>query len=118
MPAGLVLGLHVNDFEIVGNGTLVVLHVDATKASQLIGVRDIRVTLDTLRAVLFGTCEVLEIELGEATEEIRLVKIRLGRDDHVEALNTEHIILVVERIATHHHHTVGVDLSKQERWEE
>ena len=112
VPAGFVLGFQLYDLPVVGDGSLEVLLVHATEPTKLIAVADVGVAVEAECAVLFGSHVVLEVELGQSAEEIRLGEVGLGADDHVEALDAEHIVFVVEGIAPHEHDAVGVDLGE------
>ena len=63
-------------------------------------------------AVALCTREIVEVELGHATEEPRLVEIGLGRDGLIEILDGEDIVLVVEFRPSDGHQLVGIELGK------
>ena len=96
---------------IVADGILKPSLIDACKAAELVVIHHEGVSSDGLRAVLFGSLIVLQVQFGKSAEEVRGVQIGLGINHLVEILDGEHVVLKIECIASYHHHPVGVDLS-------
>ena len=61
-------------------------------------------------AVLFRASQVTQLNLGYSTVQVRLSQIRLHLDDLIEILDTEHIILIIQRIPPNRSDTIGIQL--------
>ena len=97
---------------VVVDGALVVLLADAAKTAQLILSGNVGIQPDGFRAVGLGSHIVIQVELGNATEEPGLVEKGLGGDGLVEILNGEHVVLIVESGSSGRQYTVDVVLGK------
>ena len=76
-------------------------------------VEGIGIALHSIVAVNLGPLIVLEIILCQSAVEIRFSQPGLHIDDHIEALDGEHIVLVVQSVASHQQDAVRVNLSHQ-----
>lgn len=87
VPQVLRVGGILERLVIVAYGFLELLLVDARQTAQLVEVDDVRVTVDGLRTVGFGTCEVVQVILGNGTEEPWLVEVWLGGNGLIKILD-------------------------------
>ena len=114
----LVLWFNFEQFAVIRNGVGKMLQVDAAQAAQFIIVGQERIAVYRSPAILLGSRVIFQIEFGQGPEEIRLGQIGFGGNHHVEALDGKHVVLIIERVAPHEHHAVGVDLGRRRRGHE
>ena len=106
----LVFGEHLKCLVVVLDGLADHAEILACDTSELVGIRNERIVVNGYRGILFSTLEIIEIELGECSEEIGLCEVRLGRNDLIKILYRKDIILEVESVAADLKHLVSVDL--------
>ena len=97
VPKSLILRVVFQCFRIVGSSLFELVEVNTTEPSQLIRVSDIGIALDGLGTVTLSPGKIIKVILGHPTEEPRLIEVGLGRDGLVEILDTQHIVLIIER---------------------
>ena len=111
MPA---VGIHVIDFQSLSVVRLSLgktVQMDAAESPQLIVVLHVRIAVNSVSCIRLSPSIVFQIELSQSTEEIRFSQMGFSPYDHIESLNTEHIILVEQRIASHEQNTFYVELT-------
>ncbi len=86
------------------------MQVLAAEAAQLVRLCPELVALYRCRAILLRPLVILQVQLGQRTQEIRLCEVRLGLDGLVEILYGEHIVLHRQDIPADVDHLLGVDL--------
>ena len=112
VPKPLTGRVVLDGMVVVVDGTLVVLLADTAKTAQLVLSGNVGIQPDGFRAVGLGSHIVIQVELGNATEEPGLVEKGLGGDGLVEILNGEHVVLIVESGSSGSQNTVDVVLGK------
>ena len=76
-------------------------------------VEGIRITFYGRVAVNLCALIILEVILGQSSVEVGFTKPRLCADDHIEALDGKHIVLIIQSIASHQQDAVCVNLCRQ-----
>ena len=87
MPEPLVIWIISQCAIVILYCLMILFLIDTTKASKLVGANHIWIALDSLGAVAFGPTEVVEIKLGDTTEEPWLVEPRFHADGLIEVLD-------------------------------
>ena len=118
VPKALVLRIITKCTIIVFHSIGIFLLINATKTSQLVGTHHIRIALDSYRAIIFSPTEIIEVKFRHPSEEPGLKEPRLLTDGLIKILDGEHIVLIVESRAPHHHQTVGIKLGKTNQRQE
>ena len=77
VPEVTVLRIVFECAGIVVDSLAELLLSDTCQSTQLVDVHHIRIALECLRTIALCSCEVIEVEFRDATEEPRLVEIRL-----------------------------------------
>ena len=96
---------------IVADGSLEIFLMDTTESAQFVDAHNVWVTLQRLRTVALCTYIVVQIIFRHTPEEPRLVEVWLGRNSLIEILDAQHVVLIIERRASYHQQSVGIELS-------
>ena len=110
MPKPLIVRVVLQRIGVVGRSFLILVKPDAAQAAQFVAVGDIGIALNGFRTVGLGPGEVVEVLLGHAPEEPRLIEIGLGRDDLIEVLDGEDVVLEIECRPADGNQAVGIEL--------
>ncbi len=106
-----VFGLHFKRAVIVGYGFGVFALVLSSHTSDFIGFGDERVAFKRESGIFFSSAEVIKVELGHSTVEIRLGLRGVDAYDLVEILDRKYVVFKVVGIGADPQHLFGVDLS-------
>ena len=110
MPKPLIMRIIAKGFIVVLHSIGIFLQVDAAEATQLVGIHHIRIAFDSHRTVTFCTTEVIEIIFRHPSEEPGFEEPGFLTDGLIEVLDGEHVVLIEESRAPHHHQAVGIEL--------
>ena len=113
MPRVVVEGIDGDGLLVVLFGQSIAVLVDAAEGSQNIMVEGIGIAFYSVVAIDFRSLIVLEVIFCQSSVEIGLSQPGLGIDDHIEALDGKHIVLIVQSIASHQEDAVCVDLGQE-----
>ena len=109
----LVLWLDTQALFEVLDGAIILLEILASDATHLPCGHQEWVALNACRRVLGGSQVIVQINLRDASVEVRVSQIGLDGYHLVEVLYRQHIVLKVEGIASDSQHAVGIDLGCQ-----
>ena len=109
----LVLRLDTQTLFEVLDGAIILLEILASDTTHLPRGHQEWVTLNACRRVLGGSQVIVQINLRDASVEVRVSQIGLDGYHLVEVLYRQHIVLKVEGIASDSQHAVGIDLGCQ-----
>ena len=110
MPAVLVERRDADSLPVILLGLCIPAAIDAAQSTQHVVLPHVGVALQGTSAVDLSSLIILEVEFGQPAIEVWLCLPRLGVYDQIEALDGQHIVLIIEGITSHEQHAVGIDL--------
>ena len=111
MPQSNVLRIIMQRFLIVFNSTVKFTLPDSRQTTNLISTNHKRITLNSRVTIRLRSLKIFQIQLGQCSEEIRFIQIRLSINYLVKVLDRKYIVLKIKSVPGYGHHPVRIYLS-------
>ena len=111
---GLVFGREEEGFAEILCGFLQLVGLPIDISARVVCAWLERVAFDGGIAVHLGSCVVAQLYLGYSAQHVWLAEVGLEFDDLIKILDTKHIVIEVQGIATDSGNAIGIELCGDE----